>query len=193
MPRLTTGLMARTTAAAFVAAGLGLGLGAAPAFAVAPDTTITSGPADGALLLPGPVSYTFASDQGGATFECSVDNAAFAACTSPATYDLPPDGHLFKVRAVLAGEPDPTPAQRIWTIRNVPCEQAGDAYALAQGKFFAQQQKLVKAKRQLHRAHTHGSAAAFQHAKNKVRHIRAKIFKYKTAMNQALAQEAAVC
>jgi hypothetical protein len=193
MLRLTVGLMVRTTAVAFVATGLAVGIAAAPAFAVAPDTTITSGPAHGAVLLPGPVSYTFVSDQGGATFECSVDNAAFTSCTSPATYDLPPNGHLFQVRAVVAGVPDPTPAQRIWNIRNVPCEQAGAAYQVAQGKFFEQQQKLIKAKRQLHRAHQHGTAAAFQHAKNKVRKIKTKIKKYQAAMNAAVAQEYAVC
>ncbi|MDX6372218.1 MAG: large repetitive protein [Nocardioidaceae bacterium] len=186
-------LTVRSAAVAFVSVALCVGLGATPAFAVAPETTITSGPANGAVLLPGPVSYTFTSDQGGATFECSVDNSPFAACTSPATYDLPPNGHLFKVRAVVAGVPDATPAQRIWTIRNVPCEQAGEAYQVAQAKFFVQQQKLVRAKKQLHRAHSHGTAAQFQHAKNKVRHIKTKIKHYEDAMDAAIAQEYAVC
>ena len=89
--------------------------------------------------------------------------------------------------------PDSSPASRIWTVRNVPCEQAGAAFKAAQAKFFVQQQKLVKARKQLHRAHAHGTAAQFQHAKNKVRHIKAKIFKFKKAMNEAIAQEAAVC
>ena len=68
-----------------------------------------------------------------------------------ATYDLPPGTHVFRVRYVGLGT-DPTPAQRIWTIRNVPCEQAGAAYQAAQGEFFVQQQKLVKAKKKLQRA-----------------------------------------
>lgn len=177
-----------------LAAGLTLALAPA-AQAAEPDTTITSGPENGAVLLPGPLQYTFLADIGPtATFECSVDNAPFSACTSPVTYNLPPGGHVFRVRALdNFNTPDSSPASRIWTVRNVPCEQAGAAYKAAQSKFFSQQQKLVKAKKQLHRAHAHGTAAQLQHAKNKVRHIKAKIFKLKTAMNEAMAQEAAVC
>lgn len=184
----------RALAAPLLVAGLTLAL-APTAQAANPETIITSGPEHGAVVLPGPVSYTFVADIGPtATFQCSVDNAPFTACTSPATYNLPPGGHLFKVRAVDGVmTPDPTPEVRIWTVRNVPCEQAGAAYREAQGKYFAWQQKLVKAKRQLHRAHNHGTAVEFQHAKNKVKRVKEKIAKYKAAMNAAIAQEQAVC
>jgi hypothetical protein len=174
----------------------GLALAFVPAAQAAePDTIINSGPENGAVVLPGPVQFAFSSDVGpNVTFQCKVDNGVFAACTSPATYDLAPGGHIFTVRALDAVlTPDSSPASRIWTVRNVPCEQAGAAYKAAQSKFFVQQQKLVKARKQLHRAHAHGTAAQFQHAKNKVRHIKAKIFKLRQAMNEALAQEAAVC
>jgi hypothetical protein len=184
----------RSAAVALVSVGLCVGVGATPAFAVAPDTTITSGPADGALVLPGPVQYTFAAVGPVNHFDCSIDNGQFAACTSPQSFNLDFGTHVFRVRAVNAGlETDQSPATRSWVVRNVPCEQAGDAYQDAQAKFFVQQKKLVKAKKQLHRAHSHGTAAQFQHAKNKVRHIKGKIFKLKTAMNEAVAQEAAVC
>ena len=178
MPALATALVLGTATASYAA-----------------DTTITSGPADGAALLPGPVTYTFSAGEGGATYECSVDGAVFTACpaATSATYDLAPGGHVFRVRSVVLGVRDDTPAQRIWTIRNVPCELAGEAYAAAQGKYFEWQQKLVKARRQLHRAHQHGTAAQFQQAKNRVRKVKAKIKKYKTAMNAAIAQENAVC
>jgi hypothetical protein len=176
-----------------VAAGLLLAV-ASPALAAEPDTIINSGPENGAVVLPGPVQFSFSSDVGPVTFQCKVDTGAFATCTSPATYDLAPGGHTFTVRALDAFDtPDSSPASRIWTVRNVPCEQAGAAYAAAQSKYFVQQQKLVKAKKQLHRAHAHGTAAEFQHAKNKVRHIKAKIFKFKTQMDEAIALEAAVC
>ncbi len=170
-----------------------LTLVAAPAAqAAVPNTTITAG-ANGASVLPGPVSFAFTADLGGSTFECSIDDAPYAACTSPQTFNLAFGTHFFRVRAVNGADVDPTPAVDYWVVRNVPCEQAGAAYQHAQGKFFTWQQKLVKAKRALHRAHNHGTAAQFQQAKNKVRRAKAKIAKYKDAMNAAIAQEQAVC
>jgi hypothetical protein len=184
----------RLAVAALAAAAFSLGVAVAPAYAVAPDTAISSGPEDGALVLPGPVQYTFAAVGTVDHFDCSIDNGPFATCTSPQVFNLGFGTHVFRVRAVNAGlEADQSPATRYWVVRNVPCEQAGAAYQVAQGKFFEQQQKLVKAKRQLHRAHQHGTAAAFQHAKNKVRKIKTKIKKYQAAMNAAVAQEYAVC
>ena len=164
------------------------------AYAAAPDTTITAGPSDGALVLPGPVQYTFTAVGPVDHFDCSVDNGPFATCVSPQTFDLGFGTHVFRVRAVNAGfEADQSPATRYWVVRNVPCEQAGQAYQDAQGKYFEWQQRLVRARRELHRAHAHGTAAAFQQAKNHVRRVKTKIHKFKVAMNQALAQEAAVC
>jgi hypothetical protein len=187
-------LTVRIAAVGLVAAGLSVGIAATPAYAVAPDTTITSGPNED-YLLPGPVTFTFTSDQVGATFVCAVDTellANYAPCTSPVTLNLGFGTHYFRVRAVN-GVTDPSAAVRWWYIRNVPCEQAGDAYAVAQANYFAQQQKLVKAKKKLHRVHNHGTAAQFQHAKNKVRKIKTKIKQYQDAMNAAVAQEYAVC
>ena len=94
---------------------------------------------------------------------------------------------------MAGGLPDPTPAADYWVVRNVPCEQAGAAYRHAQASSSLRHQKLVKAKKPLHRAHDARHRGEFQQAKNKVRHIKAKIAKFKKAMNQAIAQEAAVC
>jgi len=164
------------------------------AYAVAPDTTITAGPEDGALVLPGPVQYSFTAVGPVDHFECSVDNGPFVTCPSPQAYDLGFGTHVFRVRAVNAGlEADPSPATRYWVVRNVPCEQAGEAYRTAQGKYFEWQQKLVKARRELRRARAHGTAAQLQHAKHRVKRVKAKIHKFKGAMDDALAQEAAVC
>jgi hypothetical protein len=74
----------------------------------APHTTIHSGPS-------GPtnednVTFTFSSEDG-ATFECSLDGAAYAACTSPKTYTNLSDGHhTFDVTATdRAGNVEPPP------------------------------------------------------------------------------------
>jgi hypothetical protein len=85
---------------------------------VAPNTTI--------VLAPAPTSgdttgdFTFTSSEAGGTFECSVDGAAFAVCTTPfATLALGNGPHTFAVRARdAAGNVDATPATHAWTIDN---------------------------------------------------------------------------
>ncbi len=82
---------------------------------VAPDTTINSGPSG-----PTPstiASFTFSSNEGGVTFECSLDGAAYSPCSSPAAYGGMSQGpHTFDVRAVDgAGNKDLSPANRAWT------------------------------------------------------------------------------
>ncbi len=59
----------------------------------------------------------------GYSFESSIDNAAFAACTSPWTSDPLVDGkHSFQVRATdLAGNTDKSPAKaKTWTVDTTP-------------------------------------------------------------------------
>ena len=193
MPVPTSHLRHRLLAPA-VAAGLLLTVASAAQAVDPPDTTITSGPQRGELLLPGPVEYTFTSPDAGVTFRCKADDSPWTPCFSPISFNLAYGTHVFQVRAVDAAQQvDPTPAVGIWVVRNVACEQAGEAYRIARGKYFAQQHKLVKARRQLHRAHNHGTAAEFQQAKNKVRKVKAKLKKYKVAMDAALALEATVC
>jgi hypothetical protein len=82
---------------------------------IAPDTTITSGPT-GSTNDPTP-TFDFTSEPG-ATFECKVDAAAYAACTSPfTTAALTVGAHTFSVRATdLASNVDPTPATRSFTV-----------------------------------------------------------------------------
>ncbi len=83
---------------------------------IAPDTLVTSAPS--ALTSVGNAAFTFISDEPGIRFECALDGAAFAACTSPTTYSALGEGlHTFRVRAVDAADtPDPTPAQHQWTV-----------------------------------------------------------------------------
>ncbi len=87
-----------------------------------PETTIATGP-DAVVNTP-TSAFTFTSDDAAATFECSIDGAAYSAC--PASYTSPslPDGsHTLSVRAVdAAGNVDPSPATRTWVIDTNPPE-----------------------------------------------------------------------
>lgn len=81
------------------------------------DTRITSGP-NGRTRAR---SATFSFDTnhtGNATgFLCRLDSGAFTSCTSAATYaGLKPGAHTFRVRSVLPGTVDATPAVRRWTV-----------------------------------------------------------------------------
>ena len=87
---------------------------------VPPETTITSAP--GTPVASGEASFSFAADEPGSTFECSLDGAPFGPCTSPATYSgLADGGHSFEVRATdTAANVDPSPAQQAWTVDTTP-------------------------------------------------------------------------
>jgi hypothetical protein len=80
-----------------------------------PDTVVTSSPA--AASKSTGADFTFISTMAGSTFECSLDDAPFGACTSPKNYTkLKTKNHNFKVRATKGGKTDPTPASFDWTI-----------------------------------------------------------------------------
>lgn len=84
-----------------------------------PNTTITSGPSGTVASSSAVLSFTASTST--ATFECSLDAAGFAPCTSPAGYGgLAPGGHTFQVRAVDAGDTDASPASRTWTVEAQP-------------------------------------------------------------------------
>ncbi|GAA2037039.1 right-handed parallel beta-helix repeat-containing protein [Polymorphospora rubra] len=96
----------------------------APADTTPPDTTIDSAP-DASTVATG-ATFTFSAGEPGSTFECSLDGAAFAACTSPQVYTgLWATDHEFRVRATdPAGNTDPTPAAHAWTVRPAPVPSA---------------------------------------------------------------------
>jgi hypothetical protein len=85
-----------------------------------PQTTIDAQPANPSNS--GDASFTFSGNDGTgsgvASFECSLDGAAFSPCSSPQGYTALADGqHSFEVRAVdNAGNTDATPAASPWTI-----------------------------------------------------------------------------
>ena len=66
-----------------------------------PAATINSGPSG--VTNDSTPTFTFSSDEHGSTFECRVDGAAFASCSSPHTRAPLGDGaHTFQVRAIDA-------------------------------------------------------------------------------------------
>ena len=96
-----------------------------------PDTTIA-----GAIVTGSHARLTFSSNDAGAHFQCQLDGAAFAACTSPVDYNGLADGaHSFRARAIdAAGNVDPTPGhahlhharQRIDAGHDLPGRRHGD-------------------------------------------------------------------
>jgi hypothetical protein len=87
----------------------------------APETAITSGPTG--TVTGTSASFAFTADEAGATFECSLDGGAWAACTSPKAYSsLALGAHEFRVRATDgSGNTDGSPATRAWTIEAPSC------------------------------------------------------------------------
>jgi len=87
----------------------------------APESAITSGPAQGDVLTRRTVSFTFASSEPFSTFQCSLDGAPFSTCSSPFTRVLPDRRHSFAVRAVdPAANADPTPAAVSFRVAAAP-------------------------------------------------------------------------
>ncbi|MEW6057137.1 MAG: Ig-like domain-containing protein [Bdellovibrionota bacterium] len=89
-----------------------------------PDTTIATGPASpNASRI---AEFVFSSNESSVTFECRLDAAAYAPCTSPHTITAPANGaRTFSVRAIDgAGNIESSPATHAWT------QQAYNAVAL---------------------------------------------------------------
>jgi MYXO-CTERM domain-containing protein/uncharacterized repeat protein (TIGR01451 family) len=82
---------------------------------VAPQTSLLTTPATATNATT--ASFTFSSSEPG-TFECSLDGATFATCTSPQAFmNLAEGTHQFRVRAVdAAGNVDATPATFTWVV-----------------------------------------------------------------------------
>ncbi len=86
-----------------------------------PDTMITAFPPTFTNNTTAIFSFTGTdniSAPGSLTFQCSLDGAAFTACTSPVTYmGLTEASHNFRVRAIdQAANTDTTPATYSWTV-----------------------------------------------------------------------------
>ena len=112
---------------------------------IPPETSITSGPAAGATINTDSASFGFSSNQPGSTFQCSLDSAAYASCSSPKSYSSLPDGaHSFAVRATdPAGNTDPTPASRSFVVDTTPPDTSVDGKATAKKKQKQKGKKIV--------------------------------------------------
>lgn len=76
------------------------------------ETELVSGPVE--TMNPSqPVPFVFASDTPGATFECDIDMAGWAPCTSPVTIGGAERIHSFQVRARTATQVDRSPVTRL--------------------------------------------------------------------------------
>jgi uncharacterized repeat protein (TIGR01451 family) len=84
-----------------------------------PQTTIDTHPPNPSTSTS--ASFTFSADEP-TTFECSLDGAVLAACTSPQNYTLlVKRSHVFEVVATdLANNTDASPATFAWTNGKVP-------------------------------------------------------------------------
>ena len=91
-----------------------------------PETQIDSGPS-GQTNNASP-SFAFSSEPG-ASFECKLDSGSYAACSSPKSYSsLAGGSHTFSVRATdQAGNTDPSPASRSFTVDTTPPETTIDS------------------------------------------------------------------
>jgi hypothetical protein len=83
----------------------------------APDTSVTSGPADGAIVLSRSTTFGFASSERDASFTCAVDGQAGPCGSSQQVGNLGSGTHRLRVAAHdAAGDVDPTPVARTWTV-----------------------------------------------------------------------------
>jgi hypothetical protein len=103
-----------------------------------PDTIIDSGPS-GVTNDPTP-TFSFHSTEAGSTFRCKLDAGGpygFSPCTSPRTTGHLADGaHTLQVVAKdLAGNVDPTPASRSFTVKTAEVKRSGSTLMItaAQG------------------------------------------------------------
>lgn len=86
---------------------------------VLPDTTIVQNPSDPSTSAD--ASFEFGSTDVGASFECSLDGATFAACAAASTFTgLANGAHTILVRARNTDGVDPTPASYTWVINVAP-------------------------------------------------------------------------
>jgi hypothetical protein len=136
-----------------------------------PETTILTGPGSGSVLAGSSTTFTFSADEAGATFECSLDDAAFSVCQSPHVLNgLAPGEHTLRVRARdTIGNLDPTPASRAF---EVEAQQPPADKACKKAKA-----QLARAKAKLKRAKASGKEARIKKAKANVKQARKKVKK----------------
>jgi hypothetical protein len=98
---------------------VGPGGGPGPGDTAPPNTKISSGPSGATTATV--ASFGFESTEAGSSFQCQFEAAAWTPCASPTTYSgLALGAHSFAVKALdSAGNADPSPASRHWTVAEV--------------------------------------------------------------------------
>ncbi len=91
-----------------------------PADITPPDTSIDAAPP--ASTESRSATFTFSSSEAGSSFQCRLDSGSWADCDSPQFYSgLSVADHTLLVRATdAAGNVDPNPAVRNWTVEATP-------------------------------------------------------------------------
>jgi Tol biopolymer transport system component len=91
---------------------------------VAPQTTITGGPAEGSLHNTNTFTFTFTVDESGSSSECRIDGGAFSPCAgSFNTSVLAQGSHTFEVRSTdRVGNIEASPASRTFTVDTVAAD-----------------------------------------------------------------------
>jgi hypothetical protein len=85
-----------------------------------PLTSITKGPPDRVKTKRkrAKVTFEFTADEAGATFECSLDGAPFAGCSSPYTVKVRKGPHQIAIRATdVGGNLEGTPASDSFKVK----------------------------------------------------------------------------
>ena len=97
-----------------------------PLDATPPETTITGGPSGKVRTTTARFAF---SSESGSRFECSLDDLSVTACSSPVSLTrLARGAHTFSVRATdAAGNRDPTPAVRTWSVIRSQTTRTGTA------------------------------------------------------------------
>lgn len=81
----------------------------------APDTEIDRGPKRKSSSSK--ATFRFSSPIAGVGFECQLDRRAYGPCGSPRVFGrVKPGNHAFRVRALLDGMADPSPAEYRWKV-----------------------------------------------------------------------------
>ena len=85
-----------------------------------PDTAVGGGPSGSTTATS--AQFSLSSNDGGATFECRLDGAAYEPCASGAAFSgLSLGTHTFNARAIDGSDnEDPSPAAHTWTVTSQP-------------------------------------------------------------------------
>lgn len=102
----------------------------------APVATITGGPEADAATNATSATISFSSSVAGSSFECSLDYASLAPCTSPyTTSGLASGTHHFEVEATVDGETQPDPTELDWTVSSNSSTNSTSGTVSAGGTF----------------------------------------------------------